>query len=42
MANEQVTEEQIAAFKEAFSLYDKDGCGNIAHKIPFHGRTKNA
>jgi hypothetical protein len=26
---EQLTEEQIAEFKEAFSLFDKDGDGNF-------------
>ena len=26
---EQLTEEQIAEFKEAFSLFDKDGDGEI-------------
>lgn len=26
---EQLTEEQIAEFKEAFSLFDKDGDGKI-------------
>lgn len=27
-----MTEEQIAEFKEAFSLFDKDGDGNITTK----------
>lgn len=27
-----LTEEQIAEFKEAFSLFDKDGDGNITTK----------
>ena len=31
MAN-QLTEEQIAEFKEAFSLFDKDGDGTITTK----------
>ena len=29
---DQLTEEQIAEFKEAFSLFDKDGDGTIATK----------
>ena len=29
---DQLTEEQIAEFKEAFSLFDKDGDGNITTK----------
>jgi hypothetical protein len=29
MGDEQLTEEQIAEFKEAFSLFDKDGDGTI-------------
>eukprot|EP00935_MAST-01C_sp_MAST-1C-sp1_P001301 g1301.t1 len=29
---EQLTEEQIAEFKEAFSLFDKDGDGTITTK----------
>jgi hypothetical protein len=29
---EQLTEEQIAEFKEAFSLFDKDGDGSITTK----------
>merc|ERR1711987_27790 len=29
---DQLTEEQIAEFKEAFSLFDKDGDGNITSK----------
>lgn len=28
---EQLTEEQIAEFKEAFSLFDKDGDGEFLH-----------
>ena len=32
MASEQLTEEQIAEFKEAFSLFDKDGDGTITTK----------
>jgi len=28
--NEQLTEEQISEFKEAFLLFDKDGDGNIS------------
>lgn len=31
---EQLTEEQISEFKEAFSLFDKDGDGN-SHSTPF-------
>ena len=30
--DEQLTEEQIAEFKEAFSLFDKDGDGTITTK----------
>jgi len=30
---EQLTEEQIAEFKEAFSLFDKDGDGTITTKV---------
>ena len=29
MANEEVTEEELAEFKEAFSFFDKDGDGRI-------------
>jgi Ca2+-binding EF-hand superfamily protein len=29
MAVEQLNEEQIAEFKEAFSLFDKDGDGTL-------------
>jgi len=32
MGDEQLTEEQIAEFKEAFSLFDKDGDGTITTK----------
>ena len=32
MAADQLTEEQIAELKEAFSLFDKDGDGSIATK----------
>ena len=31
---DQLTEEQIAEFKEAFSLFDKDGDGTITTKVP--------
>ena len=31
-AADQLTEEQIAEFKEAFSLFDKDGDGTITTK----------
>ena len=30
---DQLTEEQIAEFKEAFSLFDKDGDGTITTKV---------
>ena len=30
---DQLTEEQIAEFKEAFSLFDKDGDGKLLHEI---------
>ena len=32
MQVDSLTEEQIAEFKEAFSLFDKDGDGNITTK----------
>ena len=32
MKVDSLTEEQIAEFKEAFSLFDKDGDGNITTK----------
>lgn len=32
LAGENVTEEQIAEFREAFNLFDKDGDGNITTK----------
>ena len=31
-----LTEEQIAEFKEAFSLFDKDGDGTITTKVQFN------
>ena len=31
-SQKQLTEEQIAEFKEAFSLFDKDGDGTITTK----------
>ncbi len=35
---DQLTEEQIAEFKEAFSLFDKDGDGTITTKeLGLHG-----
>jgi len=33
MSGEQLSEEQIAEFKEAFSLFDKDGDGTITTKV---------
>jgi calmodulin len=30
---DQLTEEQIAEFKEAFALFDKDGDGSITTKV---------
>ena len=34
---DQLTEEQIAEFKEAFSLFDKDGDGKFGHSpLIFH------
>jgi calmodulin len=30
---DQLTEEQIAEFKEAFSLFDKDGDGEFVDKL---------
>lgn len=32
LAGENLTEEQIAEFREAFNLFDKDGDGNITTK----------
>ena len=32
---DQLTEEQIAEFKEAFSLFDKDGDGKLVVTIVF-------
>ena len=33
---DELTEEQIAEFKEAFVLFDKDGDGTITTKVCFH------
>lgn len=33
---DQLTEEQIAEFKEAFSLFDKDGDGKKSASISYH------
>ena len=33
---EQLTEEQIAEFKEAFSLFDKDGDGKFISRIVWY------
>jgi calmodulin len=30
---DQLTEEQIAEFKEAFSLFDKDGDGELSQTV---------
>ncbi len=32
---DQLNEEQIAEFKEAFALFDKNGDGSITTKVPF-------
>ena len=42
MGDEQLTEEQIAEFKEAFSLFDKDGDGTITTKELGTARTDSA
>ncbi len=36
---DQLTEEQIAEFKEAFSLFDKDGDGTITTKELGRGKS---
>ena len=33
---DELTDEQIAEFKEAFVLFDKDGDGTITTKVCFH------
>ena len=33
---DQLTEEQVAEFKEAFALFDKDGDGTITTKVCSH------
>ena len=33
MASEDLTKEQVAEFKEAFELFDKDGDGTITTKV---------
>jgi calmodulin len=33
---DQLNEEQIAEFKEAFALFDKNGDGSITTKVPNH------
>ena len=33
---DQLNEEQIAEFKEAFALFDKNGDGSITTKVPHH------
>ena len=38
---DELTEEQIAEFKEAFVLFDKDGDGTITTKVCFHKIKKN-
>jgi hypothetical protein len=35
---ESLSEEQIAEFKEAFSLFDKDGDGSFLRSSPFGSR----
>jgi Ca2+-binding EF-hand superfamily protein len=40
---DQLTEEQIAEFKEAFSLFDKDGDGTITTKeLGLFNKKKNS
>ena len=33
MAAEELTEDQVAEFREAFELFDKDGDGTITTKV---------
>ncbi len=33
MATEDLTEDQVAEFREAFELFDKDGDGTITTKV---------
>ena len=42
MAAEEYTEEQIAEFKEAFSLFDKDGDGELPTKTHMRQNASNA
>ena len=35
---EDLSEEQVAEFKEAFQLFDKDGDGTITTKVGWNGR----
>jgi len=37
---DQLNEEQIAEFKEAFALFDKNGDGSITTKVP-HPSSRN-
>lgn len=39
---DQLNEEQIAEFKEAFALFDKNGDGSITTKVRFSLRRNSA
>ena len=34
--HEELTDDQVSEFKEAFELFDKDGDGTITTKVSFH------
>ena len=38
MAKEELSEEEILEFKEAFSLFDKDGDGKITTEVSKEGK----
>lgn len=39
---DQLNEEQIAEFKEAFALFDKNGDGSITTKVPLFSPRSSA